>query len=121
VDFVIDHIVMHSTPQNGTWLFCFEATAQGVTKQFHVPDEEYEDDEIKIPMGHVLRYPNTRYGELVSFWCRLDDDEDDVCTARAEDRSAGDFRARTADGALSGSASFAPQQLWRYTIYWHFE
>jgi peptidoglycan hydrolase-like protein with peptidoglycan-binding domain len=110
---VVDKLVMRDTPQSGTWLFCFTITA-GKSATFHIPNREYEGDNLTIDMG--LRLHNVANGANVSFRVHLDDDESDVCSGRAEDQSSGSFRA-----SVRGSQAFAPAGDWHYEIFWHLE
>jgi hypothetical protein len=114
MDLIIDRLTMHETPQSGTWLFCFMATAGSASGTYHIPDKEYSGDGINIDMG--LRLNNVSAGQTCYFRCNLDDDEADVCGDSAEDRSSGSFTANS-----PGSQSYNPQDDWSYTIYWHME
>ncbi len=98
MDLIIDRLVMHETPQSGT---------------FHIPDQEYEGDGINIDMG--LRLSNVAAGQTCHFRCYLDDDEADVCGS-AEDQSSGSFTANA-----NGSQTFNPEDNWSYDIYWHMQ
>lgn len=110
----IDKLIMHQTPQSGTWLFCFQAKSDSESEGvFHIPDRTYENDGITIDMK--LKLSDILRGEKISFKCRLDDDEADVCAESAEDKSNGDFLAKT-----EGSKQFSFDN-WSYTIYWHLE
>lgn len=108
----IDKLIMHQTPQSGTWLFCFQAKSESESEGvFHIPDRTYEKDGITIDMK--LKLADVVRGEKVSFKCRLDDDEADVCAESAEDKSNGDFFAK-----MEGSKQYSFDD-WSYTIYWH--
>jgi hypothetical protein len=121
MDLYIDKLVTHSTYQSGTWLFCFEATADGVKGRYHVKDYEYEGDETTINMD--LKLANVRVDQVCSFFCHLDDDEDDVCGGKAEDKSTGDFTTTANDTNPNGSSKRFKfrngDQRWEYTVYWH--
>lgn len=110
----IDKLIMHQTPQSGTWLFCFQAKSASESEGvFHIPDRTYENDGITIDMK--LKLTDVLRGEKISFKCRLDDDEADVCAESAEDKSNGEFLAN-----MEGSKQFSFDN-WSYTIYWHLE
>jgi hypothetical protein len=113
MNLIIDKLVMNETPQSGTWLMCFQATAGGSNGTFNVPDKEYEGDGITIDMG--IRLPNVGEGQTCAFSCKLDDDQDDVC-GDAEDQSSGSFTA-----TVSGSQAFNPADDWSYVVHWHME
>jgi hypothetical protein len=111
MDLIIDRMTVHETPQSGTWLFCFTATAGTANAVFHVPHEEYEGDGITISMN--LRLSNVTAGQTCHFRCNLDDDEADVC-GDAEDQSSGSFTV-----TAMGSQVFNPAGDWSYTLFWH--
>jgi hypothetical protein len=113
-DLYIDKLIMHQTPQSGTWLFCFQAKSDSDSESvFHISDKTYENDGITIDMK--LKLSDIIRGEKISFKCRLDDDESDVCAESAEDKSNGEFMAKK-----EGSKQFSFDN-WSYTIYWHLE
>lgn len=113
-DLIIDNIVMNKTPQTGTWLFCFQvATESGAEGTYHIPNKTYESDGTKIVMN--LKLCDIYRGEKVSFKCYLDNDEGDVCSESAADKSNGDFLAKR-----EGSKTFSLDN-WCYIISWHLE
>jgi hypothetical protein len=112
----IDKIVMHKTPQSGTWRMCIKASADGVDSTFN-PNKEFEDDEITIDTPS-LKMRGVRSEVICSFLVHLDDDKNKVCKNTAEDRSTGDFKVHD----LSGNPGYEPiKDRWKYTIYWHWE
>ena len=111
---IVDVVLMKETPQSGTWLFCFSAATGNASNQFHIPNQEYEGENVSIGMG--LRLDNVPVNNPVHFRMNLDDDEADVCTDNAEDKSSGSFTA-----SVQGQQFFRPLEDWQYTIYWHME
>tara|TARA_B100001105_G_C22247774_1_gene381185 strand:- start:183 stop:608 length:426 start_codon:yes stop_codon:yes gene_type:complete len=113
-DLVIDKLIMHQTPQSGTWLYCFQAKSESESEGvYHIADRTYEGDGITIDMK--LRLTDVTRGEKIFIKCRLDDDEADVCAESAEDKSNGEFLAKR-----EGSKQFSFDN-WSYTIFWHLE
>lgn len=100
---------MHETPQSGTWLFCFQAQVDEDENSFHVANRTYSGDGITIPLN--LRFYKVEPGTPVDFFCRLDDDEADVCNTSAEDKSDGSFKATP-----RGSRTYNFDN-WSYTVY----
>jgi hypothetical protein len=110
---VIDRVLMSSTPQSGTWLYSFDASSGNSGDSFHIPNQEYEGNNLTVPMED-LQLPNITVGDVINFSMRLDDDEEDVTTPRAENQSSSSFIA-----SFSGEQSFRFPDDWIYTIYWH--
>lgn len=110
---VIDKLVMNSTPQSGTWLFCFGASAGNSSAAYNQRDKEFEGDGVQISMG--LELPEVVPGTAVAFTVRLDDDQSDVCAESAEDRTSGKFTPSS-----SGSESFSDGEF-RYVLHWQFK
>lgn len=111
---VLEKLTMHETPQSGTWLLCFRAIAGADTQQFHQRDQKYSGDNKEIPID--LRLASLPAGGSVELEAFLDDDESDVCTARAEDRMLSTFIPES-----SGSKTFQRDQDWSYTLSWRHE
>jgi hypothetical protein len=113
---VIDRVLMSSTPQNGTWLYSFNASSGNSSDSFHISNREYEGNNLTVSMEDPLdnlQLSNITMGDVVNFQMGLDDDEEDVTTSRAEDRSSGSFIA-----SPFGEQNFRPTDDWNYTIYW---
>lgn len=108
----IDKVVMHQTPQDATWFFCFEAKTDGATQRYRVPKESFDQDRVTISTN--LKVPNVRPGQICTFKCQLDDVEEDVCTDDIDNTSSGRFTV-----SESGSQEYKPEGRWRYTVYWH--
>lgn len=108
---VIDKIVMNQKLQGSDWYFCFEATVDGVTKRFNVPDKIFNKNELTIETD--LAVPNVRPGQTCKFVLKMDDLAGDECTEEMDNRSAGSFNVTD-----SGSEEFKPEDSWRYTIHW---
>jgi hypothetical protein len=109
---VIDEIQMTDTPQNATWFLCFEATAEGITRTYHVDGKGFDKNQVTIPVA--LELPNTRPGQKCSFKMQLDDVDQDVCSEDVDNRSAGEFTA-----SEKGEQAYKPEDNWRYTLRWH--
>lgn len=110
---VIDKVIMHRTPQSGTWLFAFDMTSP-TRARFHIKDREYEHDPTDILMRIAL--PGVAPGSSCAFRVTLDDDEDDVGTDDAEDKATGSFTATP-----YGQQTFTKGDDWKFTVYWHME
>ena len=109
---VIDKVLVNQTPQSGTWLMCFMATAEsGASNTFNIPNQTFSGDGIPIDMN--LELPNVKDGEKINFRQNLDDDQADVCANSAEDKSNGEFRVSS-----SGSQTFNFDH-WSYVVFWH--
>jgi hypothetical protein len=109
---VIDKIEMHQKLQDSDWYFCFEATVDGVTKRFNVPNKVFNKNELTIETD--LSLPNVKAGQTCKFVMKMDDVPGDECTEEMDNRSAGSFTV-----SESGSQEFKPENAWRYTIHWH--
>lgn len=109
---VIDKIVMNQKLQDAEWYLCFEATVDGVTKRFNLPNHIYSKNELTVEME--LAVPNVRPGATCKFVMKMDDVAGDECTEEMDNRSAGSFTVSD-----SGSQEFKPENAWRYTIHWH--
>lgn len=109
---VIDKIVLNQKLQDSDWYFCFEATVDGVTKRFNVPNKIFNKNELTIETD--LSVPNVKAGQTCKFVMKMDDVPGDECTEEMDNRSAGSFNVTD-----SGSQEFKPEDQWRYTIHWH--
>jgi hypothetical protein len=107
---VIDRVVVNRTPQSGTWLMCFTAQAGEIENTFHHPDETYSGDGITIRMN--LQLSPVSVGDTVDFSMNLDDDEADVCSSSAEDKSADTFTAGTGSKRVN-------RDNFNYIVYYH--
>jgi len=108
---LIDEVVMADTPQSATWFFCFEATADGVTRTHRIQGKGYDKNQVTIPLA--LEIPKVKAGQKCSFKMQLDDVDDDVCTEEVDNRSTGEFIVSD-----KGSQEYKPENNWRYTIRW---
>lgn len=109
---VIDKIVMKQTVQSVEFYLCFEATVEGVTKRFNLPNKTYEGKDVTVTTE--LAVPNVKPGQNCKFVLKLDDVAGDECTEEMDNRSAGSFNVTE-----SGSQEFKPADAWRYTVHWH--
>jgi hypothetical protein len=112
VALVIDEIQMSETPQSATWFLCFEATAEGATRTYHVDGKGFEKTPISIPVA--LELPKVHPGQKCTFKLQLDDVDQDVCTDEVDNRSTGEFTV-----SEKGEQTFKPEENWRYVIRWH--
>jgi hypothetical protein len=111
---IIDKVVMHETPQSGSWLYCFRLQYEDRTVEYHIPGKKFEGDGLSIPMD--LRLDKVPVGATVSFTMTLEDDQAKICTSAAEDLCTGLFGV-TQRGALR----FQTRDDWAFTLYWHIE
>ncbi len=109
---VIDKIVMNQTVQGTDFYLCFEATVDGVTKRFNLPNKTYNGKEVTVETE--LAVPNVKAGQTCKFVLKLDDVAGDECTEEMDNRSAGSFSVSD-----KGSQAFKPEDQWGYTIHWH--
>lgn len=107
---IFTKIIHYKTPQSGTWQHCFETNTAGRIETAH-ENREFQGDRVEVPIN--LQYTSVTPGDWFHFKVRLDDDDPDVCTDRAEDKREGDFQINSP----SGKAYFN-QDGWEYEIYW---
>ncbi|WNB73893.1 hypothetical protein [Methylomonas koyamae] len=111
---VVDSIVMNSTPQSGTWLFCFTVKKGDNENTFNVPNKEFKDNGITIDTK--LELADVNRGDKVQFEMGLDDDQADVCGSKAEDKASGEFTV-----VSKGSKKVNPRDNWSFIINYHLE
>lgn len=111
---VIEKVIMHESPQWGTYLYYFEAWAGDSRGVFHVPGDLYKGDGIIIEMN--LQIPKVNPDAQVNWVMRLDDDEPKVITNEADNKCSGTFTATSV-----GSQTYNPEDEWRFTIHWHID
>ena len=109
---VIDEIEMADTPQTATWYLCLDASAGGVSRRYYLAGKGYDKNQVTIPVA--LELPNVGAGQKCRFTLKLDDEDGDVCTEEADNRSSGEFSV-----SEKGSQTFKPEANWRYTLHWH--
>jgi hypothetical protein len=108
----ITHVIYHKTPQSGSWLHCFQATAGNASATHNVRDKEYKGDDARVDMNLVLT-PVTVNSDTCRFSIGLDDDQADVCSPQAEDQTSGTFPITS-----MGSQTYSAGDDWNYTIFW---
>lgn len=90
-DLVISEVRLVDTPQVGSMRVCILVECGGRRARFHVPREYPESSNLILPV-HV-RIRDVTPGDLVRVQVRLDDEEERVCGADAEDQTGVEFRA----------------------------
>jgi hypothetical protein len=111
---IIDKVVVNKTPRSGLWLLCF-TVSHGVDEMtFNVPNKQFDGSGVEIVLD--VEVPDVRRGDAVRWDMKLDGDQADVCSAEAENKSSGSFKATS-----RGSKVFSPTGKWSFVIYWHME
>jgi len=115
VQLVFTRIEMQKTPRDDAWLFCFEARAGGMVNTSHVRGRTYSAAPV-IPLN--VKLSTVRAGEPVDVVVRMDGDEGDVCSDRAEDYVK--FRLPVSPPP-GGSVVIVPHPRWSFVLYWSVE
>ncbi len=108
---VITKVIHHKTPQSGTWLHCFEVNVDGRTNTHNIPNKEYEGTNAVVEMNLTMEHCSV--GSRPTFKISLDDDQGDVCSPQAEDKTNNEFTISS-----EGSQNFSAGDNWNYTLYW---
>ena len=112
---IFTRIEMQKTPRTGSWLFCFEAKTRGARDRFHLRGQRYSEAPV-ITLNSKLS--KVREGEPVDVVVRMDGDERDVCTDRAEDFVK--FRLPVSPPP-GGSVVLVPHTGWSFVLHWSVE
>jgi hypothetical protein len=102
---VIDKVVVNKTPRGGPWLICFTATHGDDEVTFNVPNRKFEGSGVEIVLG--VEVPEVRKGDGIRWDMKLDDEQANVCSDEAGDRSSGRFSARRVIGVLSCTGTWS--------------
>ena len=109
---IFTRIEMQKTPRDDTWLFCFEARARNTSDTFYVPGRRYSESPV-ITLDAKLH--GVRAGDPVDVAIRMDGDEGDVCSDRAEDYVKFRLPASPPPG---GSLVVVPHPRWSFVLHW---
>ncbi len=122
----ITGIVMHETPQRGSWLACLQIFVDGMpSPQFYLPHKVYCGQDVEIS-PHNLVLQDVDAGQTCVILCHLDDDKDAVCTTQAADRGKAEFALKGTSGTEQiefqrlpdSSATAAGKRPWTATVSW---
>ena len=112
---IFTRIEMQKTPRDDSWLFCFEARTKKRSDTFYVPGKRYsESPVITLDVGLI----GVREGEPVDVAVRMDRDESDICSDRAEDFVK--FRLPVSPPP-GGSLVIVPHPRWSFLLHWSVE
>ena len=109
---VFTRIEMQRTPRDDQWLFFFEARTGGASDTFYVPGQRYSESPV-ITLNVALS--KVREGEPVDVVVRMDGDETDVWSDRAEDYIKFRIPASPPPG---GSMVVVPHPRWSFVLHW---
>jgi hypothetical protein len=121
----VTRVVLHETPQAGTWLACLQIFVDDMpSAQYYMPHKEYCGKDVELT-PHNLILQDVKVGQKCVLLCQLDDSNEDVCTAKAADRGKAEFELKEITGTerlaiepLPESSRAENNVHWTATVSW---